>query len=332
MKKLFCILLAVALGGSFVTQAHGQISMKKLGQSTMNFLAVSISPRATSMGNAYTALSRGAEATFYNPAGLAHLSSGYSAMVSRTQWIADINYTAAAIARSFGNTGSFGLSVLSVDYGDIQGTQLLSRTDPQGFEKTGAVNNVGAYAIGLTYARQISSQFAIGGEVQFASQQLGDNPVMGTTNKENKLVYNFGIDFQTGYKSLNFAMAIRNFASSVKYEEITAQLPLNFAFGISMNAMDLFMEEDASPAQFIVSTEFSHPNNYTERVNLGGELVLMDIFRLRTGYQFNRDIGNFSGGFGIAPTFGNNRLELNYSYIDTDIFGGVNQFSIIASF
>ncbi|HKJ69787.1 MAG TPA: PorV/PorQ family protein [bacterium] len=331
MKKLVYMILAFALGAGIVNQAQGQISMKKLGQSTMNFLAVSVSPRATAMGNAYTAVSSEAEATFYNPAGLARLTSGYSAMFSRTQWIADINYTAAAVARSFGNTGSFGLSLLSVDYGDIEGTQLLSRTDPQGFEKTGVIDNVGAYAIGLTYGRQISSQFAIGGEVQFASQQLGDNPVMGTTNRESKIVYNFGINFRTGFESLNFAMAIRNFATSVKYEEITAQLPLNFMFGVSMNVLDLFMQ-DMEGTEFLVSTEFTHPNNYTERVNVGGELVLFDIFLIRTGYQFNRDIGNFSGGFGIAPSFGGNRLELNYAYIDTDIFGGVNQFSLNVKF
>lgn len=323
--------MALVLSACIISQAQAQISMKKLGQSTMNFLSVSVSPKAAAMGNAYTALSYDAEATFYNPAGLAHLTSGYSAMVSRTQWIADINYTAAAIAKSFGTVGSFGLNIISVDYGDIEGTQLLSRTDPQGFETTGPIDNVGAFALGLTYGRQISSQFAIGGEVQYARQQLGDNPILNTTNESNKLVYNFGINFQTGFESLNFAMAIRNFATSVEYEEITAQLPLNFMFGVAMDVLDLFQAGSENTA-LLVSTEFSHPNNYTERVNVGAQLSLMQMFHIRGGYQSNQDIGSFSAGFGVSPQIAGNKLEINYAFTDTDIFGGVNRFSVNASF
>lgn len=328
MKKYTGLVLLIGLILSGLSEA--QVDMKKVGQSTMNFLDVSISPRAAGLGNAYISICDDAESIFYNPAGLAGLSSGYSAFISQTQWLADINYTAGAIATSLGNLGTIGLSVLSVDYGDIQGA--LPVEGGEGYELTGNVN-IGAYAFGLAYARQISNQFYMGGLLQYAGQQLGSNNLASETveNKANKITLNFGVKYITNFKKFNFAMSIRNFSTEVKYEEYNSQMPMVFMVGAGIDLLE-FVEPNHDGEPFMLSAEFLHPNNYTERVNVGGEYTLSGLIAFRAGYEFNRDLAGFSAGFGILPHFGGNSFAINYSYSSLDVFDDVNRFSINVAF
>ncbi len=333
MRKITTLILVIGICMSMPEVSTGQVGLKKLGQSTMNFLKVGVSPRFAAMGNSATAVANDARAMFYNPAGLAGVQSGINGFASNTQWIADISYTAAAVGISAGNLGSFGVSVVSVDYGDIQGAELLSQADPTGYRKTGNVN-VNALAVGVGFARQISTQFAMGGEIQLVRQNLGSSELASgaTDNIVTKPTLNFGIKFFPGYKSFRFAMSIRNFSSAATYEEISAQLPLIFQVGVGVDLFDVLAPGLTNNNSLMLSTEFLHPNNYTERVNIGGEYLFSGLIALRGGYEFNRDIAGLSAGFGLTPTLGGNRFELNYSYSAFDVFDGVNRFSLVASF
>lgn len=313
----------------FTGQSNAQVALKKIGQSTMNFLKVGVSPTAAGMGNAFTTIGGGAVSMFYNPSGLAD-HSGYSVFLSNTQWIADISYNAGALSRSFGSIGVFGISFLMVDYGDIQGTRLLSKADPKGYEEI-EIGSVGAYAFGVGYARQVSHQFSMGGQVQFVGQNLGETE-LATGKTENavfKTVLNFGMKFFPGYKSFRFAMAIRNFSSSAEYEEVSAPLPLIFTVGVGIDILDIIAPGHSANNSFLASAEFLHPNNFTERVNIGGEYKFAGLIAVRGGYQFNHDLAGLSLGFGItSPSIAGAKVELNYSYSDHDVFNGVNRFSL----
>ncbi|MEJ2615881.1 MAG: hypothetical protein P8Z35_13060 [Ignavibacteriaceae bacterium] len=65
----------------FAGMNFGQVGLNKLAQSTMNFQLVSISPKASAMGDAYYAVGTGAEAIFYNPAGLVEGSRTFNIVV-----------------------------------------------------------------------------------------------------------------------------------------------------------------------------------------------------------------------------------------------------------
>lgn len=331
MKKYIIVLIVISLCQCFTSIAFAQVGMKKVGQSTMNFLKVGTSPKAAAMGNAYTAAGNDIESVFYNPAGLTGVT-GPSAFVSRTQWIADINYNAAAIGTRIGVLGTLALSFLSVDYGDITGATLLSETDPKGYRELGNID-VGAYAFGLAYARQISDQFSMGGQVQYVNQKLGETELLGglSQNSLSKLAFSFGVRYMTGFKKFRFAMAIRNFSTSAKYEEVSAQLPFVFSVGTGLDVLDLFAPGHLGES-FILSAEFLHPNNYTERVNVGGEYKLFGLIALRSGYEFNRDLGGLNAGFGLFTNLSGNRVEINYSYSDFDVFDAVNRFSFNVAF
>ena len=331
MKTKAIVTGAVVLACVFGTAGEGraQVNLKKVGQSTMNFLNVSVSPRAAALGNAYTVLSSDASAMFYNPSGLAGVSSGFNIFLSRTQWIADINYTAGVVARSFGNVGTFAVSALAVDYGDIPRTVLLAQNDPQGYRVEGDLN-VGAFALGLGYARRISTQFQMGAEIQYAGQTLGESELEGgrTTNRARLLTGNFGIQFAPGWNDFRFGMSVRNFSSQVRYEEVGAVLPFIFVAGVGIDLLEVAMPGGGERSSFLLAAEFVHPNNNTERVNVGGELALLDrLVSLRAGYQFNRDLQGFGAGFGLAPDFGDLGVQIDYSYNAMDVFAGVHRFA-----
>ncbi|MCF7803316.1 MAG: PorV/PorQ family protein [Candidatus Marinimicrobia bacterium] len=304
----------------------------------MTFLQVGMSPRATSLGDAYTAVGTGAEAIFYNPAAITEFDGSIQAYVTNTRFIADINHIAGALAFQLGTAGTVGLSMQSVDYGEIIHTSILSESNfqanPQGYIEHGLVENVGAYAFGVTYARQVTNKFSMGGNVRYVGQNLGTAQPTDTTSLEfgkEKFVYDMGVKFNTGFKSFKFGMSMRNFATAVQFQEISNQLPLNFSLGGSMNLMD-FVDESIANHSALLSVEFSHPNNYAERTMVGLEYTFMDLFSVRTGYRSNFDIGGFSAGFGISPEISGKRITIDYSYSQTiDYFEPVTRIALSAN-
>ena len=62
---------------------------KKVGQSGMTYLAISLGARESAMGNASVASVRGAQAIFYNPAILAE-TDGFGLAVNTVSWLADM--------------------------------------------------------------------------------------------------------------------------------------------------------------------------------------------------------------------------------------------------
>jgi hypothetical protein len=347
MKRFFIYMIVLAICMWSVDAALAQselapgVGMKKLGQSTMNFLQICVIPGASGMGEAYTAIGTGCESIFFNPAGLPEMDSRFAAIMTTTQWIADINYMAGALAWNLGNVGTVGLSLLSVDYGDdnIWTGLAESPSDVLGYREYGTIDNVGAYAFGVSYGRRITNQFSIGGNVRYVGQQLGESKfrvitVNDTTwtlkkNAATQVAFDMGVKFYPGLKSFRFGMSIRNFGPSIKYEEITTQLPLTFTVGVAMDMMDLIVPDHSKNNSLLISAEFIHPNNYTERVNLGLEYKLIRMLSLRCGYQSNTDLAGFSAGIGVTPpSVGGKKLEVAYSYSVLDIFDGVSRFSL----
>lgn len=242
-------LLALLFSLPVLSIVYGQVGINKLAQSTMNFQLVSVSAASSAMGDAYFAVGNNSNAIFYNPAGIASSQNKYDVTLNYTQWIADIKYIAGAFTYNLNEWGTVGLSVLSVDYGDIIGTRLAHPADlinyPDGYIETGLVSNVGAYSFGLSYAKQISTQFSIGGNVRYVGQNLGTNTFVDGTEKENnatKLVFDAGVLYNTGFNDFRFGMAIRNFSSNIKREAIEEQLPLTFTLGAAIDVYKFFSD------------------------------------------------------------------------------------------
>jgi len=330
--KSFKLFLIVLFFSASLLQA--QVGLDKIAQSTMNFQQVGLSARAGGIGEAFCAVGRGAEAIFYNPSGVVAAGRRIDLKFYSTEWIADIHYMAAALSCDLGRYGAIGLSFLNVDYGDIYTTSLLDASEialyPQGYKDTGLADNVGAWSFGLTYGRAISTQFLIAGNARLVSQSLGiSNLAAGPTeNNAAKLVFDAGVKYYTGIKSFRFGMAIRNFSSNIKREEINEQLPLTFTMGAALDLMDFIIGEDEATHALTLSVDFVHPNNHSERVNAGMEYLFMERVAVRVGYQGNNDIASWSTGFGLHTAVEGNDVYIDYAYSFIDTFDAVNRFAL----
>jgi hypothetical protein len=335
MKKFTFFLIALLL---FIVNADGQ-ERQKLAQTGLKFLSVSTDARMSGLGDAVTSFSdASASAMFYNPSTMAGMRDMVSLTANWFKWIAEIKYFSAAAAfRPFdGNFGVLGFSMTSVDYGDFKRTIFAANED--GYLDLGTYRPT-AIAFGVGYAKELSEKFAVGGNVKYVRQSLGvsivDIDLGGNTREETNMVdalaFDFGILYHTGFRSLDFGMSIRNFSTELRYKQQGFQLPLTFKIGLSFNTMDL-LDVDRDMHSFIVAVDASHPRDYSEQINIGGEYVFMNTFSLRAGYTFPTDEQEFTVGVGLKQRLIGNLLGVDYSYTPFGIFSDIHRFSVNFAF
>ena len=337
-KALFSLCAMIVIGISTISVASSQES-KRVGQSTMTFLSIDPVARSVGMGSASTSMDNDVNALFHNPAGIARLSGG-AISINNTQWLADTKQYSIAVGYGFTNIGSFGASVILMDNGEIPRT--IPDASRQGFHQEGTFG-VTQFALGVGYARQISERFAIGGHVKYVYQDLGPTDItrlVGTQqydtlrNVENDcgvVAIDFGTIYYTGFKDLRIAMSFRNFSTKVRYAYDDFQLPVVLRVGMAMNVLAALADVEGHSLQ--MGVEVVHPNDYSDRVFLGGEYSFQDFFHLRGGYQLNVDEGAFSAGFGLAQKALDMNFKLDYSYTHYgEAFGAVHRLSAGFSF
>ena len=342
--KLIIKIIAFIISLSFVnlfaqdigSLGQNSANIKQTGQASMTFLQVGVSPKAAAMGDAYTAMSKGVESVFFNPAGLTEMNTQFEAFVSSTQWFADIKYLAGAVGYKAGEYGSVALSFIVVNYGTIKGTAFVPATSTgANYVLTGDVKNVGAYSFGLTYVKAVSTKFSIGGTVKYVGQQLGqltDENGNASDNNANKFAFDLGIKYFPGIESLRLGMSIRNFSTFVQYQNFSSPLPVAFSVGLGMNLMDIINKDISKDHALVLSSEFVHPNDYTDRINTGLEYTFMNMVSLRAGYETNHDILSWSSGIGLGTSLAGTRIEVDYSYSHTKYFDAVNRFALNVGF
>ena len=329
-------LLSLLLFFLIISQlTYSQTDLNKTAQSTMNFLLVGTLSKACAMGEAFVTTGKGSESLFYNPAGLSLLDKTFDINLNYTQWIADINYISGAVAWDLSEFGTLGAHLITVDYGTINGTSLISSAEeslyPLGYKDNGAVSNVGAYVVGLSYAKSITQEFSMGITLKLVGQNLGQNTFGGTTKDNDATIFavDAGVRYQTGFRGFNFGMFIRNFSTNIKREEIDEQLPLLFSFGAAINVLELVDANISDENELIFEVDFLHQNNYSERVNLGLDYRFLGMISLRGGYQTNRDLASWSAGIGFFSSISDYDIEVNYSYSSFDLFDSVNRLSLL---
>ncbi|MBC8183730.1 PorV/PorQ family protein [candidate division KSB1 bacterium] len=346
MKKgIISILLALMSTATFTSDLFA--FKKKVAQSGMTYLAVSLGARESAMGDASVAAVRGIQGCFYNPAVLADIK-GTEGCINQVNWLVDTKLYGMAAAQSLGNLGTIGFDLVYMDYGQIVGTKRVDKSvNDRGFITTGDIN-VQEFAVGVSYSRRISDKFAFGMKVKCIHEDLGKaaivvkeitddetGEIIKIREDKNWKLNHWGMDFgtiyHTGFKSLAFAMFMQNFSTDMKYWYEEFQLPMSLRLGMSMDMTDFFMEDNENLAvNFAIDA--INPNDYTERIHIGTEVVCLKRFALRTGYKFNHDVESFTFGMGINFEIAGCSAVLDYGFTRANYFKDINRFSVHFSF
>ena len=342
--KSWVLIIFLTLCVGCMTATNTYSADKKLAQTGFQFLSVPIDARSAAMGEALTTIPGNSTSLFHNPANMSLMTSFADVSFNQNQWIADIKYTSGSVAinPSGGKFGTVGFSVLSVNYGDFLGTMVDQTTD-KGYRDTGIFSPT-AFSFGVGYAKALTDRFSVGGHIKYVSQELGSSvlPVGNVqggvaenteeiNNKVSVWAVDFGTVFRTGFKSLVFGMTVRNFSQEVKFQREGFQLPLTFKIGLSMNVFDFFME-NSDLHSLVVSVDALHPRAYSERLNIGGEYLFMNMLALRAGYLYNYDERELTAGFGVQKYFGTRGVAFDYAYSPFGLFDNVSRMSVRLSF
>jgi hypothetical protein len=322
MKKITTYLLPFFAVLLFSSNAFSQ----KVGSTSMQFLKVMPCARATAMGDAYSVLASGAEAVFWNPAGVAYVDKR-EVSLTYLKWIFDTQQGAFSFATSIGSFGAIGLQLQYVDFGEIpEATWASPYKDDINFPGlTGNTFHPFTYLVGLSYASRITDKFSTGLTVKYAHESLyggqavraitstGDTTMVNTWG--NGLIFDFGLSYNTGFRSIRLAASMQNFGANVRYASEGEPVPMALRVGIAAdlignNALLASSEDNRVGVAF----DLFQPNDYAQQAHFGIEYVYAGSVAVRAGYKFNYDADGFTAGVGLQQTLLQSKFSFDYSY------------------
>ncbi len=311
MKRISLLTLVLVLAAS---QAGATEIFEKVGTIGGQFLKIGIGARATAMGEAFTSIADDASAVYWNPAGIARLQ-GNTLSFSHAAWPAELDLNQGAYIFSVG----FIPGMLAVHARALSMSPLL-RTDTTHPDGDGTYFDAGDFAFGVSYGRSFTDKFSAGITANFVQETLADYDASTAT-------FDFGVLYDTGYRSLRIGMSIANIGAEMQFIEDSVKMPIIFRLGSSI----MLYQQGAH--NFLTAVEFSHPPDNAERGNWGGEYAFKDFLFLRGGYKFNYDSEGLTAGAGVKfPASSAATAKVDYAFNDFETLGSVHRFSVELAF
>jgi hypothetical protein len=303
--------LPVALS---VLIAAGASAGNRSGTVTAQFLKLPVNARVAAMGNAQVALAEGATSMGYNPAGILSTKQ-FQFGATYNQWFADITHSFMGVSANLNDLGMIGVGAV------ILTTDDMPVTSPSFPEGTGEMFKASEIAFTITYGRQISEEFGLGLSAKWIESNL--------YNKEldaSAIAFDIGSLYDIPVLRTRLGISVTNLGRDLRYINEQYSLPTTLRFGARTTVF-----EDDEHAIF-TALQVGRPNDADEQYNIGVEYVFEHLVALRTGYRFNYDTENWSGGLGVTLNSLGLDGRLDYSYTNYEFLPGTHMFSMEIGF
>ena len=335
MKVLLKILSLSFLLVSFI------FAQSKVGTTAANFLTIPEGSRASGMGGAFVAIANDVTAAFWNPAGLSRLAKN-EFIVNHAAWLIGTNLNWAGLVYKIDADNAVAVSVNQLDYGS---EDITTEMQPMG---TGQQWDAQDISVGLTYARNLTDRFSIGGTFKYIQQRIW-------MESATSFAFDVGLLFTTQYQGLRIGMDIANFGTELKLEGENLLLPADVdpAHTGNNKTIGASLQTDSWPLplmftvglgmdpvnndnwKWTLTTDAIYPNNQTAYLNLGTELIWYKILSLRVGYNslFKEDSEqNLTAGIGVQYNVGPFTAGFDYSYMKFGVFNQISRYSLTIIF
>jgi hypothetical protein len=318
------------------------LAQSKIGTSAAPFLGIAVGPHGNGMGGASVALSSDATSLYYNPGAISQI--GFSEVyASHTQWIVETSFDWIGTVINIDGTNAVGVSVTQLNYGEEEVTTIQSQMG------TGEQWSAADIAVALSYARNLTDKFSIGGSAKFIQQRIWNSSA-------SSFALDVGLLYKTDFNGLNIGMSISNFGADMRMDgkdlfvkvdndaDNTGSnkkipglwktdewpLPLIFRAGISLDVVKM------DDIRVIVAADALRPSDSAETLNIGGEFSWREMVYFRGGVKSlflpDRQEGfNVGGGLKYEVT-GLTAILMDYSYQQFGILGGIQTFGIGVTF
>lgn len=291
----------------------------------------------------------GVEAMQVNVAGLSRIKKtefviGHTRLFEGT----GIRLNSVGFAQKMGENGAFGISLMAMDFGDIE---VTTTAIPEG---NGATYSPNFFNLGLSYSYTFDKKVSVGILVRGISESIADVNAFG-------LAIDAGVQYVTGAKdNFKFGVSLRNMGSpmkfdgeglsnptpnpdpskpgynlTVKYRAAGFELPSMLNIGLSYDFWGGNHHRITALGNFTANS-FS-----VDQLGAGVEYSFKEMFMLRAGYRY--DIGvpstdaqhNVYSGLCAGVTIEvpmkketSSRFAIDYAYLVTNPFNGTHNFSI----
>ena len=323
MRK-FVILLCLC---GFGLSGYGAAWAATEDRAVAKFLLFQPSARSAGLGEAYIAIADDANATYYNPAGLADDTGGnlsttfYKPIPTLAN---DIFSSFGAYTHSFEGLGNLGFSIIYASEGKQEARS----------EQNVALGTFSSYglALGLSYGTYVTKTMSVGVTVKFIYEDLAGGVQVGQEQGKGHGT-SFGGDLGFMWKPTDrftLAWALRNVGPNITFIDADQAdpLPQSFTFGFASkiyrggNSTVLITTDIYKPladegfSSFITGWSDSPAEeefkdiDYKAGLEWQYDLTEGSAFALRTGYFYDYD-GNRK-----TPTFG---LGLKYNWATFDL-------------
>lgn len=288
-----------------------------------------VGSRGPAMSGSINAVTTGVEAIRWNPAGMAR-GKGVEAMFSTMSYIADIRVNYFALSSTIGDIGSLGISMQSINFGDIPITTIQA---PEGTGGTYSPNYING---GLTFSRAFTDRIHGGVTVKYISERVIRTSASG-------LAFDFGVQYVSMETGVNLGVALKNLGPEMAFDgpdlesfaEIPGQdpgsrpralrlpgaefeLPSTLELGLGY----LYKVNDQNNIE--LSGNFQNTNFGSDEYKFGVEYGYHDALFLRGGYALNQNqddnIYGASFGVGVKIPVSSSSIIVDYAWRHADFF------------
>ncbi len=357
MIKNTSLIAACVLGMLFSPLAYAG-NPDRQGEGAAFELLLNPWARSVGLNGLITARTTGVEALYFNPAGLARTRTKTEIMASHSLYLVGtgMSISAAGMAQSLNENSTFGVTLMSVGFGEIP---LTTTNQPEGQ----ATFRPRFFNIGLSYGhifRDVDTKrekVAVG----FTGRVVSESIANATASA---VAFDAGVQYYAGKNNeVKFGIALRNIGSKMRYKgeglsyvgrapngttamtiqqrTTSADLPALLHLGISY---DFLIGKDSignSAQRLTVVGNFTANSYSRDQMGLGAEYAFKEMFMVRAGYRYEAKMYDnaVNGAVSTGLTMGasvevplvkgsQRRIAFDYGYEYTRIFKGTHSLGI----
>ena len=242
MKNTFKIFLGFAVLFSALTAG----TVRSQGTAGAAQLLIPVGTETVALSGTNVGTVSGVDALFTNVAGLARHNSGLQGTFSTTSYIADIDVMYAGMVVAMGETGTLGLTIKSLDFGDIPKTTSFA---PEG---DGQTFSPSFYTATAGFARAFSDRVNVGASVKMINETIEETTATGVG-------LDLGVQYRFPNQPLTFGVAMKNVGTRMNYNGINLDqdlVPDESESGSSAESFRIIADNFALPTSLDLSATY----------------------------------------------------------------------------
>lgn len=246
MNKNIQFISLVIAATFMVSDLYGG-TIKSRGTAGAYELSIPVGARGVALNGANLAIVSGVEAIYYNPAGVSNIGHGIEAQFSNMAYIADIDVNYAAFVANVGRAGALGVSIKSINFGDI------IQTSAENTEGTGEVFSPAFIAASVTWSKSFSDRIRFGTNFKYITETIMRTSASG-------IAVDLGVQYSFADLPLKVGVAMKNLGSEMQFRgpDLEHKLqPEDSEIGTLDESFQVVSEGFELPAELNVSVAYS---------------------------------------------------------------------------